>query len=77
MYMPTHTDQIALAQLARRDTLPLGSRVAVRVAYAIAVWTTRHRTRLALRHLSTAQLDDLGLTATEARNEAAKPFWRP
>lgn len=77
MYLPTSADQSALAQLSRAGTLPLASQVAVRLAYLIAVWTTRHRTRRALRHLSVEQLRDIGLDRGTADLEMTKRFWRP
>jgi uncharacterized protein YjiS (DUF1127 family) len=39
-------------------------------------WAGRRSQRLTLRDLSEQQLDDIGLTRTQARREAAKPFWR-
>jgi uncharacterized protein YjiS (DUF1127 family) len=36
----------------------------------------RRRQRLALAELRDDQLKDIGLTATDVRQECAKPFWR-
>lgn len=45
-------------------------------ALTLALWDMRARSRRALAALPPERLDDLGLTRTEARAEAAKPFWR-
>lgn len=77
MYLPSHADSTALAQLSRRTTLPVASRVVVQTAYLIAIWTQRHRTRRALRHMSFHRLDDIGQSPRAAHREYYKPFWRP
>ena len=71
------TDRSSLAQLDARTTLPVGTRMAVRVAWLLALWSDRHRTRLHLGELSPHLLRDIGLTSEAAEIEAAKPFWRP
>ena len=77
MYLPASADQSTLAQLSRAGTLPLASQVAVRVAYLIAIWSTRHRPRRVLRHMSMEQLRDIGLDPSSADIESQKGFWRP
>lgn len=42
----------------------------------LALWRQRARQRRALAELPPERLADLGLTAAQARTEAAKPFWR-
>jgi uncharacterized protein YjiS (DUF1127 family) len=42
----------------------------------IRLWAARRDQRRALGGLSAQQLDDIGLTRTQARREAAKPFWK-
>ena len=44
--------------------------------HTIDAWCTRARTRHALKQLSPSTLNDIGVNRTEARHEAAKPFWR-
>lgn len=39
-------------------------------------WCERARQRRALRRMSDHMLDDIGISRTEALDEAAKPFWR-
>ena len=39
-------------------------------------WRQRASTRRALRNLSPAGLDDIGLSRQEALNESYKPFWK-
>jgi len=43
----------------------------------IRLWRQRRRTRMALAAFDDRLLKDIGLTACDARREAAKPFWRP
>ena len=38
-------------------------------------WLRVARSRRALATLDATQLEDLGISASEARNEAARPFW--
>lgn len=48
----------------------------------LVAWTAadecleRRRQRLALREMSEHMLRDIGLSRSQAYNEAAKPFWR-
>lgn len=47
-----------------------------RARHYIRVWRERARQRSALRCLEPHQLQDIGVTAEQARQEAAKPFWK-
>lgn len=40
------------------------------------LWLQRIETRRALAKLDTERLQDVGLSAAEARRECRKPFWR-
>lgn len=42
----------------------------------LRLWQARRRSRIALSRLDTRLLDDCGLTAAEAKHEAATPCWR-
>ncbi len=77
MPLTSHADSLALAHLSQRRSLPLASRVAVKAAWLIAIWTHRRRTRVALRDLPADLLNDIGLSPRDAFLEAHKPFWRP
>ncbi len=41
----------------------------------VARWYGRARERRALAHLDERMLRDIGISAADARREAAKPFW--
>lgn len=41
----------------------------------ITHWLNVARSRRALAALDATQLEDLGISASEAREEAARPFW--
>jgi len=47
-----------------------------RVLAIIKLWWRRAHTRRSLKHLDTDQLADIGVTRTQAVQEAAKPFWK-
>ncbi|MCB5197962.1 DUF1127 domain-containing protein [Loktanella sp. TSTF-M6] len=66
-----------LALLNGQTVLPKAAQVCVSLAVMLTIWDLRHRTRKHLRKLDPAQLRDIGLTATAARREAAKPFYQP
>jgi uncharacterized protein YjiS (DUF1127 family) len=42
-----------------------------------AVWYERARQRQRLEQLPEWQLEDIGISRSEALREAAKPFWQP
>lgn len=44
---------------------------------AIATWSARRRSRIALSQLSPALLRDIGLDRAIAQGEARRPFWHP
>lgn len=56
--------------------LPPFARVAFGVANAVLGWELRRKTRARLATLDTHLLADIGLTAHEAEQESARPFWR-
>jgi len=43
--------------------------------YWIVLCGQKRRGRLALSEMSPEQLSDIGITAQEAKQEAARPFW--
>lgn len=67
----------ALAYLGEARHAPKLAVLAVSFAVCVSKWTTRRRTRRALAQLDLWQLDDVGLTARQAQDEASKIFWRP
>ena len=66
----------SLAYLNEVKEMPTVAVLAVEFAVCVSKWTTRRRTRRALKQLSLWQLADVGLTPEQARDEAAKVFWR-
>jgi uncharacterized protein YjiS (DUF1127 family) len=54
----------------------LGRRPQTNVGRVVSNWIARRRSRRDLEVLDAHLLRDLGLTAQDARIEAAKPFWR-
>ena len=71
---PNH---IALAEyFCSRETIPLLSVLALKLAYQTTVWSMRVKTRKDLRKMGTCRLADVGMTAKEAFTESRKPFWR-
>lgn len=69
-----HAAQIAL--LSAQDTLPVSARWLVTAAVTVTKWDMRRRTRKALMNLDHYQLHDIGLTRSQAVEEAGKPFWQ-
>ncbi|MGF0538404.1 DUF1127 domain-containing protein [Agrobacterium sp. ES01] len=57
-------------QTAFRDRLKHGVRL------LLVFWPRKARSRLALRELDDHLLRDIGLSRTQAKREAEKPFWR-
>lgn len=77
--MVQHT-QIAhsnMSFLISRPALPVLAQWAVSFAVLVTKWSMRHRTRTHLKHLSDAQLKDIGVSREDAHYEATLPFWRP
>ncbi len=77
MTQPTTSAYPNVSYLNTQAALPLLAQIAVQVAVLVTKWSLRHRSRKQLRHLSDAQLQDIGLTRSEAHYEATLPFWRP
>ncbi|UWQ48190.1 DUF1127 domain-containing protein [Leisingera caerulea] len=77
--MAQHTQmaQSNMSFLISRPALPVLAQWAVLFAVLVTKWSLRHRTRCQLKHLSDAQLQDIGLSRADAHYEATLPFWRP
>ena len=58
------------------QALPPISRVAVSLALTVAAWELRYRTRKQLAQMPKHMLRDIGLSESQAEQEAEKPFWR-
>ena len=65
-----------IAALRPHSGMPILARLAVRFAVAVTEWDMRRTTRRHLKQISPHLLNDIGLDATTARSEAAKPFWQ-
>ncbi|MDW4497756.1 DUF1127 domain-containing protein [Sulfitobacter sp. D35] len=65
-----------LTYLSQTRTMPVVAVVAIKLAVVLSKWETRRRSRQALAQLTAWQLRDVGLTPDQARDEAAKSFWR-
>jgi uncharacterized protein YjiS (DUF1127 family) len=65
----------AVAVLNQRGT-PVLAIMAVKFAVSVTKMATRRRTRKALAQLEPWQLADVGLTPSEAHDEAIKVFWK-
>jgi len=76
MTRTANTQINSLIYLSENNALPIVSVVAVKFAVTMSKWATRRRTRLALSQLSDAHLRDVGLTPTQADQEAARAFWQ-
>ncbi len=69
----------APAPLPHGWRVPLGrmvSRAVLGIFTLLLVWQRRIEDRETLRHMTGAQLKDIGLTRDMVEGEAAKPFWR-
>ncbi|MEL0435557.1 DUF1127 domain-containing protein [Phycobacter sp. K97] len=77
MTQPTPSAYPNVSFLNTQPALPLLAQIAVQVAVLVTKWSLRHRSRKQLRHLSDAQLQDIGISRAEAHYEATLPFWRP
>lgn len=53
----------------------LGLRLMMRTAAQLMLWSHLYGSRRGLRSLSASELEDIGMTLSEARQEAARPFW--
>lgn len=65
-----------LAYLDTQAPLPRLADWAVALAVTVTKWSTRYRTRKALKKLPDHLFDDVGLDPYEAWREAALPFWK-
>lgn len=59
-----------------RQSLPSPVEVLLRLAELLTVWENRARERRHLAEMPDRMLRDLGLSRSDARREAEKPFWR-
>lgn len=50
--------------------------IVLAAAATVRIWRHRSRTRIALSRLDAERLRDIGITHTQAKREAEKPFWR-
>lgn len=73
MSQALHPAQIAL--LNSQQALPKLAQLFVIAAVAVTVWDMRRRTRTALKRLDPHELRDIGLTRSQAIQEASKGFW--
>lgn len=69
-----HPAQLAL--LNSRAQLPTLARVAVTVAVLATKWDMNWRTRKALGRLDPFELNDIGLSSSQASKEANKRFYQ-
>lgn len=76
MFALTQYTPSSLTKIAGDTTRPKATRVLAKAAERLAVWTVRSRSRAVLKHLTSDQLADLGLSRAEAQEEAAKWFWK-
>ncbi|MDW3221597.1 MAG: DUF1127 domain-containing protein [Paracoccaceae bacterium] len=65
-----------MAYLREVNTMPALAIIAVEFAVCVSKWATRRETRRTLKQLTDWELRDVGLTPQQARDEAAKVFWR-
>ena len=70
----THTFE-ELGILNQRG-VPVLAVMALKFAVGLTTWTTRRRTRRALKQLEAWQLADVGLTPDMATKEASRVFWK-
>jgi uncharacterized protein YjiS (DUF1127 family) len=47
-----------------------------RLLSILALWQHRHRSRRRLAALDARELEDVGLSREQCRDECGKPFWR-
>jgi len=68
---------IRIARTAPKSlTMIFAAASTVAAGRTVRQWVTRSRSRAALSALSEHHLRDIGIDPIEARNEAARPFWR-
>lgn len=59
-----------------RRSLPSPVQVLIYLSDLLSTWEGRARERRSLAEMSNHMLKDLGISRTDARREAEKPFWR-
>ncbi|WP_247744918.1 DUF1127 domain-containing protein [Shimia sp. R11_0] len=69
-----HLESLSLHATTNR--LPVAARLALSFAATVTLWDQRSRTRRELSRLDAAQLQDIGMTLSEARAEARKKMWQ-
>jgi uncharacterized protein YjiS (DUF1127 family) len=55
--------------------IPNTTRALAELGHGMTVWMSRGFSRNELRNLSDRDLQDIGLSRSDARHEYAKPFW--
>jgi uncharacterized protein YjiS (DUF1127 family) len=65
-----------LSDVAQTRPLPPLASVLFAMAGLVLTWENRRLMRCALKRLDAHLLHDIGLDPSQARCEAAKPFWR-
>lgn len=66
---------IHISELSSRVSPAPVVRLAVAIAYQLMSWDEAFRTRQKLKHLTTHELEDIGLTPHDVRKEIRKPFF--
>lgn len=64
-----------LAFLDSQNTMPTVARLFILSAVVVTKWSLRSRTRATLGRLDPHELRDIGVTPSQARTEADRPFW--
>ncbi len=62
--------------LKNQTVLPILARWAVAFAVMVTKWERRQKTRNHLARLTDHQLDDIGISRSQARTETNKAFWQ-
>lgn len=72
----TPSTRRVLARLNAHPALPAPSKWALQLAWIIACWNDRFRSRRQLSRLESERLQDLGLNQRNVIEESDKPFWQ-
>ena len=70
------SDRVTVVHLPHNHGRALVRNAGIALAQTVLTWELRRAGRHALRDLDAHLLDDIGLTAVDARIEADKPFWQ-